>query len=141
MQKLYYSISEVCQMVDEEQHILRYWEKEFSSLKPRKNRGGNRIYSEKDITLIKNIKNLLREEKLSLKGAKEQISKYISEDNEPNLFNNHEVTSSHDVREKLIIDTNLKKSKKKGSFTLKKEEAEELLGIMRQFSGFLKQVQ
>jgi len=73
MQKLYYSISEVSKMVDEEQHILRYWEKEFSQLRPKKNRGGNRIYSEKDILLITQIKKLLREDKLSLKGAQEQI--------------------------------------------------------------------
>ncbi len=75
MQKLYYSISEVSKIVDEEQYILRYWEKEFQLLKPKKNRGGNRIYSEKDIALIKLIKHLLRNEKLSLKGAQEQIGK------------------------------------------------------------------
>jgi DNA-binding transcriptional MerR regulator len=75
MQKLYYSISEVSKIVDEEQYILRYWEKEFTQLKPRKNRGGNRIYSERDIALLKLIKHLLRNEKLSLRGAQEQISK------------------------------------------------------------------
>lgn len=74
MQKLYYSISEISKIVDEEQHILRYWEKEFNSIKPRKNRAGNRIYSEKDLSVIKAIKKLLREEKLNLKIAKEHIS-------------------------------------------------------------------
>ena len=77
MQKLYYSISEVSEIVDEEQHILRYWEKEFDSLKPKKNRGGNRIYSMKDLALIKAIKKLLRDDKLSLKGAKEQLNRLI----------------------------------------------------------------
>ncbi len=75
MQKLYYSISEVSDMIDEEQHILRYWEKEFEQLNPKKNRAGNRIYSEKDISILKIIKNLLREEKLSLKGAKENLNR------------------------------------------------------------------
>jgi DNA-binding transcriptional MerR regulator len=73
MQKLYYSISEVSMLVDEEQHILRYWEKEFDQLKPKKNRAGNRTYSEKDLATIKLIKKLLRIDKLSLKGAKENI--------------------------------------------------------------------
>lgn len=73
MQKLYYSISEVSQLVDEEQHILRYWEKEFEQLKPKKNRGGNRIYSDKDLKIIKAIKTLIREEKLSLKGAIDKL--------------------------------------------------------------------
>lgn len=61
-------------MVEEEQHILRYWEKEFPQLSPKKNRGGNRIYSPKDIALIREIKSMLRDGKLSLKGAKERIA-------------------------------------------------------------------
>lgn len=76
MQKLYYSISEVSKIVDEEQHILRYWEKEFDAINPKKNRAGNRIYSERDITIIKAVKKLLREDKLSLRGAKEQLGKF-----------------------------------------------------------------
>jgi len=77
MKKLYYSISEVCQIIDEEQHILRYWEKEFAGLRPKKNRGGNRIYSDKDLDIVKVIKILIREEMLSLKGAKEQLKRIL----------------------------------------------------------------
>ncbi len=73
MKKLYYSISEVSKMVDEESHILRYWEKEFSELKPKKNKGGNRIYSENDLKTILTIQKLIREEKLALKDAKSKI--------------------------------------------------------------------
>lgn len=79
MQKLYYSIGEVCQIVNEEQHILRYWEKEFDQLKPKKSRSGNRTYSEKDLNIIKTIKNFIREEKLSLKGAQEKLKRYLAE--------------------------------------------------------------
>lgn len=73
MVKLYFSISEISELVDEEQHILRYWEKEFKQLNPRKNSAGNRKYSHKDLETIKLIKKLLRNDKLSLKGAKEKI--------------------------------------------------------------------
>jgi DNA-binding transcriptional MerR regulator len=73
MKKLYYSISEVSKLVDEEQHILRYWEKEFPGLKPKKNRAGNRTYSEKDIQFILLVKKLLREDKISLKEAKDKV--------------------------------------------------------------------
>ena len=73
MQKLYSSISEVCKLIDEEQHILRYWEKEFDKLRPKKNRSGNRIYSNRDIYIIKTIKSLLRNDKIPLKDAKEKI--------------------------------------------------------------------
>ena len=53
--KMYYSISEVCNETGLEQHVLRYWETEFPSLKPKKNRAGNRAYRKKDIDLIKYI--------------------------------------------------------------------------------------
>lgn len=79
MQKLYYSISEISKIVDEETHILRYWEKEFDQLAPRKNRAGNRIYSQYDLELIQIIKKLIREEKLSLKGARIRLDRHISE--------------------------------------------------------------
>lgn len=75
MQKLYYSISEVSQMVNEPQYVLRYWEKEFPLLKPKKNRAGNRVYSDKDIEIIQTIKSLLREQKLSLRGALAEVER------------------------------------------------------------------
>lgn len=70
LKKLYYSISEVSKLTDLEQYILRYWESEFEQLKPSKNRAGNRIYTNKDITLILKIKKLLRDEKYTIEGAK-----------------------------------------------------------------------
>ncbi|MCX6153625.1 MAG: MerR family transcriptional regulator [Candidatus Kapabacteria bacterium] len=75
MRKLYYSISEISDLVSEEQHILRYWEKEFSVLSPKKNRAGNRIYSPKDLFIIQTIKKFLRSDMLSLKATKERIDK------------------------------------------------------------------
>ena len=70
LKKLYYSISEVSRITSLEQYILRYWETEFSQLKPSKNRAGNRIYTNKEINLILYIKRLLREEKYTIEGAK-----------------------------------------------------------------------
>ncbi len=70
LKKLYYSISEVSKLTGLEQYILRYWESEFDYLKPAKNRAGNRIYTNKDIKLILEIKKLLREEKYTIEGAK-----------------------------------------------------------------------
>ena len=83
MKKLYHSISEVAELTGEEQHILRYWEKEFKSLKPKKNSAGNRKYAEKDISMINQIQSLLRERNLSLTDAKQCIdfNKKISKNN------------------------------------------------------------
>jgi DNA-binding transcriptional MerR regulator len=70
LKKLYYSISEVSKLTNLEQYILRYWETEFDQLSPSKNRAGNRIYTNKDIKLIIEIKTLLREKKYTIEGAK-----------------------------------------------------------------------
>lgn len=71
--KLYFSITEVSKMLGEEQHVLRYWEREFSQLHPRKNRAGNRIYTERDIAVLLVIRKLLREERYTVAGAKEYL--------------------------------------------------------------------
>jgi DNA-binding transcriptional MerR regulator len=76
MKKLYYSISEVSKITDLEQYVLRYWETEFDQLKPAKNLAGNRIYTNKDIKLILQIKKLLRDEKYTIEGAKKLLKSY-----------------------------------------------------------------
>jgi DNA-binding transcriptional MerR regulator len=74
LKKLYYSISEVSKLTNLEQYILRYWETEFEQLTPSKNRAGNRIYTNKDIKLIINIKTLLRDKKYTIEGAKKILN-------------------------------------------------------------------
>jgi len=72
--KTYFSISEVCQETGLEQHVLRYWETEFSQLKPKKNRAGKRAYKLKEINLIKFIKTLLYDELYTIQGAKKRLN-------------------------------------------------------------------
>ena len=79
IKKLYYSISEVSRITGLEQYVLRYWETEFEQLKPAKNRAGNRIYTNKDIKLIIHIKQLLRDEKYTIEGAKKVLETYAPE--------------------------------------------------------------
>jgi DNA-binding transcriptional MerR regulator len=52
-------------------YVLRYWETEFPNLSPAKNRAGNRVYTEKDINLILEIKRLLYQEKFTIQGARQ----------------------------------------------------------------------
>ena len=70
VKKLYYSIGEVSEMTDLKAYVLRYWETEFSQLKPPKNRAGNRTYRQKDIEVILNIKDLLYKKKFTIDGAR-----------------------------------------------------------------------
>lgn len=73
-EKRYYSISEVARMTGLEPYVLRYWEKEFPTLKPRKNRGGNRMYTSNDIDLVNRINHLRKDEKLTIAGARSKLT-------------------------------------------------------------------
>jgi len=73
--KLYYTISEVADMVKEEPHVLRYWETEFVQIRPKKNRGGKRIYTRDDIDTVFRIRHLLRDDKFTIEGARQALSK------------------------------------------------------------------
>ncbi|MDP3683533.1 MAG: MerR family transcriptional regulator [Ignavibacteria bacterium] len=79
LKKLYYSISEVSKITEVEQYVLRYWETEFEQLKPQKNRAGNRVFTNKDIQLILQIKSLLREKRYTIEGAKNILSALVND--------------------------------------------------------------
>lgn len=72
-EKLYYSISEVARITNLEAYVLRFWEKEFPMLRPKKNKGGNRHYQKRDIELINQIKQLLYEENYTIAGARKRL--------------------------------------------------------------------
>lgn len=73
--KQYYSIGEVCELVDLKPHVLRYWESQVPQLHPPKNRSGNRIYQRKDIRLVLLLKHLLYEEKYTIQGARQALER------------------------------------------------------------------
>jgi DNA-binding transcriptional MerR regulator len=71
--KLYRSISEVSEMVGVKPHVLRYWETQFSMLRPRKNRAGNRMYRPEELKLLMRIKELLYQRRYTIAGARRTI--------------------------------------------------------------------
>lgn len=73
IKKLYYSIGEVSEITDLKQYVLRYWETEFSELRPRKNRAGNRTYRQSDIDTVLRIKDLLYNQKYTIEGARQRL--------------------------------------------------------------------
>lgn len=73
MKKLYYSIGEISKLSGVEAHVLRYWETIFDNLNPQKNRAGKRIYTEKDISTILKLKDLIITKKYSTAGAKKAL--------------------------------------------------------------------
>ncbi|MFC1550823.1 MerR family transcriptional regulator [Candidatus Neomarinimicrobiota bacterium] len=74
IKKLYYSIGEVSKITHLKSYVLRYWETEFRQINPPKNRAGNRTYRQKDIDLILRIKDLLYNQKYTIKGARTALS-------------------------------------------------------------------
>ena len=79
IKKLYYSISDVSKMVDVKQHVLRYWETEFSDLKPGKNKAGNRTYRLREVKIVFLIKKLLYQDKFTVEGAKNKLYEILKD--------------------------------------------------------------
>ena len=75
--KLYYSIGEVADMFEVNTSLIRFWEKEFNQLKPKKNKKGNRLFTVKDIDKLNSIYILVKEQGFTLDGAKSQLKKGV----------------------------------------------------------------
>ncbi|MBN2653733.1 MAG: MerR family transcriptional regulator [Nitrospirae bacterium] len=71
--KLFYKIGEASEITGLETYVLRYWETEFSFLRPRKSRSGQRIYTAEDINLILIIKRMLYDEKYTIDGVRQKL--------------------------------------------------------------------
>ena len=80
VKKLYYSIGEVSEITTLKQYVLRYWESEFSQLRPSKNSAGNRNYRKSDIDLINEIKDLLYNRRFTIKGARQYLKDRVKQD-------------------------------------------------------------
>lgn len=126
--KLYYSIGEVSQMFDEEQHVLRHWEREFSLLRPQKNRAGNRVYTERDIRILRVLKVLLREERKTIAQVRSILVNGIPPELDT-IANDSSIEQRYTqkrqlarLREKLLEE---------GSVVLSRHDAEFLLATLR----------
>ena len=75
-EKIYYSIGEVSKIIGISTSKIRFWEKEFDSIKPKKNKKGNRIFNKKELNKLKLIHHLLKEKKYTIDGAKKKMRKH-----------------------------------------------------------------
>lgn len=74
VEKLFYSIGDVSKMLNVPVSTVRFWENEFDILKPKKNKKGNRLFTQVDIKNLKIIHHLLKEEGMTLAGVKKKLS-------------------------------------------------------------------
>ncbi|NVN92475.1 MAG: MerR family transcriptional regulator [Desulfuromonadales bacterium] len=72
--KMYYKIGEVAQLLGVRTSVLRFWEGEFSFLKPDKSSTGQRLYTKKEVEILQEVKRLLYTEKYTLEGVKKRLS-------------------------------------------------------------------
>lgn len=72
--KLFYKIGEVAEVLQVRTSVLRFWESEFSFLKPEKSTTGQRLYSKNEVELILQVKRLLYDEKFTIEGVRKRIS-------------------------------------------------------------------
>jgi len=76
--RLYYKIGEACKALGIQPYVLRYWETEFPALAPSKSRSGQRVYSQKELEIIRRIKELLYDEGYTIAGAKKKLETELS---------------------------------------------------------------
>ena len=96
--KLYYSISEVAQMFDVNESLLRFWEKEFPQLSPKKGSRGVRQYRKEDIETVKLIYHLVKERGMTLPGTRQRMK-----DNKETTLRNFEIVDRlKTIREELL---------------------------------------
>lgn len=95
--KLYYTIGEVADMFSVNTSLIRFWEKEFNIIQPKKSKKGNRMFTQKDIENFNKIYNLVKVDGHTLEGAKRALKDKTpksAEEKTTNDFNNKEVIST-----------------------------------------------
>jgi len=93
-EKIFFKIGEVCDIVDVQAHVLRYWETEFPQLSPQKNRSGQRSYRRRDVEIALRIKELLYVDEYTIAGARKKLQSELRESSRlkivPNEPSRHE---------------------------------------------------
>src|ERR1700754_4279765 len=92
--KRYFTIGEVSELCGVKPHVLRYWEQEFTQLKPVKRRGNRRYYQHHEVLLIRRIRDLLYEQGFTINGARHRLENENSEPRAPARAVNNTATAS-----------------------------------------------
>ncbi len=99
IEKVFYSIGEVAEMFQVKPSLIRFWEKEFDVIKPKKNKKGNRFFTKEDIDNFHLIYHLVKERGLTLKGAQMKLK-----ENKEDVVNNFEVIQSLQEIKKVLLE-------------------------------------
>ncbi|HYL19667.1 MAG TPA: MerR family transcriptional regulator [Burkholderiales bacterium] len=104
--KRYFTIGEVSELCGVKPHVLRYWEQEFTQLKPVKRRGNRRYYQHHEVLLIRRIRQLLYEEGFTISGARHRLDQAVEQATKSTPGSGAKVTSSTLRKEiKSVLDS------------------------------------
>ena len=98
-EKRYYKIGEVAKAFNVNSSLIRFWDKEFDVIKPKKNAKGNRMFTKEDIENLKLVYNLIKERGFTIEGAKKKLKK-----NPEKEVTNHEIISTLELVKQQLID-------------------------------------
>lgn len=121
--KRYFTIGEVSELCGVKPHVLRYWEQEFTQLKPVKRRGNRRYYQHHEVLLIRRIRELLYEQGFTISGARNRLDgpEFKAESTQANSNNQSTVTDSQ-IETTAVSNFN---------FESMKTELREILNLLR----------
>ena len=98
IEKIFFNVGEVAEMIGENASLIRYWENQFDALKPHKNKKGTRLFTKDDIETVKLIHYLVKVRGLTLKGAKQKLK-----ENREETINNFEIVKRlQNIKDELI---------------------------------------
>lgn len=100
--KLYYSIGEVAAIFDVNTSLIRFWEKEFTIIQPKKNKKGNRLFTVKDIQHFNKIYQLVKMEGYTLDGAKKALKSKDTQETTSNFSNEQVISRLEQIKKRLL---------------------------------------
>ncbi len=95
--KRYFTIGEVGELCGVKPHVLRYWEQEFTQLRPMKRRGNRRYYQHHEVLMIRRIRELLYEQGFTIQGARNRLQELAQQEREQRRASLHGTHTSHDT--------------------------------------------
>ncbi|CAN5827372.1 hypothetical protein BH11MYX4_BH11MYX4_56020 [soil metagenome] len=101
--KLFFRIGEVAGLVGVEPHVLRYWEREFRSIRPTKSAKGQRVYSRRDVENLLRVRDLLYRDGFTIAGAKKRLQTGSSAEPRDAEETAHEPNSSNPSQTEIVI--------------------------------------
>jgi DNA-binding transcriptional MerR regulator len=102
--KRYFTIGEVSELCGVKPHVLRYWEQEFTQLRPMKRRGNRRYYQHHEVLMIRRIRDLLYEQGFTISGARNKLQELVQQDRDKKRAGEVMLQGLDDLEDNLSLD-------------------------------------